>query len=545
MIWVWHCTQGLAWICTALLSVPLKDMDLALHTGSGPTQSCSLCPYWICVHPFDFWVWHCTQGLAWTCTVLLIVPLFKDDQRGLALGLNEAMGYTCLAAMAPVYGQLERWMVGCSWAGEDEVTPECLSASKSTCASPDGWVPECVGQCKCGSYTGLVARVGGVIVATGLGLCIALILLQLFGPTVDPAGPQGELKGSTAKGGSSGTGYSMVAETEAGGAAAGPHKHQLLGSGLGEGVIGAGRDAGEVELGVAAIDRGGDWEKSRQAGSGNLEHRMVNGEAGIELGGGAAVQGSPLPSAMGKPSGARHRGVGLGAGNQGRGHVAGAKTDGLVGISAPGDRLQGGHCVYGGALDQQVQGVGGGDSESWDVPVPKTVAFLRFTLGLGNEHAPPVVSVLAWNSRSSSGGGVGDRGDRGLLEGEDSVRAQVQGDHGLLEGAGHGSGRLGLAPRARSKKGGRSTLVLCVAGMACNMVASLAWGMLLSWARDLLLIPGPGRDLMASTYQFMMAATLLLAAHTSGSHECAVRVLQRKQAITHPAVDSGVLPCCL
>lgn len=39
---------------------------------------------------------------------------------------------------------------------------ECLTASQSTCVAPDGWVPECVGQCQCGSYTRLVARVGGV-----------------------------------------------------------------------------------------------------------------------------------------------------------------------------------------------------------------------------------------------------------------------------------------------------------------------------------------------------------------------------------------------
>eukprot|EP00983_Pelagomonas_calceolata_P006114 203360-Pelagomonas_calceolata.AAC.3 len=294
-----------------------------------------------------------------------------------------------------------------------------------------------------------------------------------------------------------------------------PQKHQPKGSRVGEGSGGVGvRDAGEVELGVTASGVEGDWRESGQSGLGNQGHGMVNGGVGVELGG-AAVQGSSSYSIAGTAGGIRDGGAGRGAGRQGWGYSAGGKSDGLQG-----------HCASGGTLELQSQCAGGEAAEQQAAPVSKTAAFLRFTLGLGNDGVPPA-ALHAWSSGSGSGEGGSDRtamaqgwgkggGDelgrtrtidrwggvgrllRGLAmssgragEDEDKTRAQEQeGGQGLLEGAGQGVGGLGLAPRARSKKGGRSTLVLCVAGMACNMVASLAWGMLLSWARDLLLIPG-------------------------------------------------------
>jgi hypothetical protein len=36
-------------------------------------------------------------------------------------GLNEAMGYICLAAMAPVYTVIESWMIKCSWEDGERV----------------------------------------------------------------------------------------------------------------------------------------------------------------------------------------------------------------------------------------------------------------------------------------------------------------------------------------------------------------------------------------------------------------------------------------
>eukprot|EP00967_Tisochrysis_lutea_P065759 scaffold85572_cov19-Tisochrysis_lutea.AAC.1 len=116
--------QGLCKPRTGLVGVqPIRcEVGRASRMGSGaygPPPSClgknldhrgaGQCCFGVPAGPSDSCIGG-KRGLAWTCTVLLIVPLFKADQRGLALGLNEAMGYTCLAAMAPVYGQLERWM---------------------------------------------------------------------------------------------------------------------------------------------------------------------------------------------------------------------------------------------------------------------------------------------------------------------------------------------------------------------------------------------------------------------------------------------------
>ncbi len=46
---------------------------------------------------------------------------------------------------------------------------------------------------------------------------------------------------------------------------------------------------------------------------------------------------------------------------------------------------------------------------------------------------------------------------------------------------------------------------------------SLAWGLLLAWARDALRVPGPGRNLMAACYSFLKGLVQLLSGGWGGA----------------------------
>lgn len=207
---------------------------------------------------------------------------------------------------------------------------------------------------------------------------------------------------------------------------------------------------------VATARRGGGY-CSVQALEGEVEMGVhaLNGKAGRE---GSAARASSQANA--KP---------FGVGGLGGGAVDGA---GDGGGGSPREQLVGEQGVEKGGMAGAGQQVG--------PPVSKGAAFLRFTLGIPS-GVPLLPLFCPWRVRrkqhSAAGGGsaglsVGSLS--GLGDGEQLE--QVQGGVGL----------------GGAKKGGRSTLILCIAGCACNCVTSLAWGMLLSWARDLLLIPGEG-----------------------------------------------------
>jgi len=122
------------------------------------------------------------QGLAWSCTIFITVDLLGPASKGLAVGLNETVGYTAVALFASVYKWLEG-NVTCSWSAatlsngvEPTVSAQCLRASHGECASPDDWTTECVEWCSCHGYvqTAVYATAG----LMGAGLLLSLLLLR-------------------------------------------------------------------------------------------------------------------------------------------------------------------------------------------------------------------------------------------------------------------------------------------------------------------------------------------------------------------------------
>ncbi|GIL76367.1 hypothetical protein Vretimale_5928 [Volvox reticuliferus] len=60
-----------------------------------------------------------------------------------------------------------------------------------------------------------------------------------------------------------------------------------------------------------------------------------------------------------------------------------------------------------------------------------------------------------------------------------------------------------------------STASMCLAGATSNALTSLAWGLLLTWARDSLGVPGPGRNLLTASYSFLKGLVQLLSGAVS------------------------------
>ncbi|GIL45079.1 hypothetical protein Vafri_2024 [Volvox africanus] len=60
-----------------------------------------------------------------------------------------------------------------------------------------------------------------------------------------------------------------------------------------------------------------------------------------------------------------------------------------------------------------------------------------------------------------------------------------------------------------------STASMCLAGATSNALTSLEWGLLLTWARDGLGVPGPGRNLLTTSYSFLKGLVQLLAGAVS------------------------------
>ena len=123
--------------------------------------------------------------------------------------------------------------------------------------------------------------------------------------------------------------------------------------------------------------------------------------------------------------------------------------------------------------------------------VSKAKAFVCFTLGRSS-----VIGVADNGGSSELMGGSSRRGRGfpGLLRSSSQEGGSGGGcsDPEQRQGAGNEQTNAGGGLRCQHArgKGGRSTLVLCVAGCICNITASITWALLLSWARDVLLIPG-------------------------------------------------------
>lgn len=114
------------------------------------------------------------QGLCWSAAIFIFLDLAGREHAGLAVGLNETLGYSALALASLPYGALERTAVHCSWKhGADNVTAACSAAQGGTCAAPDAWNQDCIGQCICRGYysriylvVALVA-VGAIVLSVG------------------------------------------------------------------------------------------------------------------------------------------------------------------------------------------------------------------------------------------------------------------------------------------------------------------------------------------------------------------------------------------
>uniref|UniRef100_A0A7S1SG99 Major facilitator superfamily (MFS) profile domain-containing protein n=1 Tax=Tetraselmis chuii TaxID=63592 RepID=A0A7S1SG99_9CHLO len=122
------------------------------------------------------------QGFAWSCMIFISVDLLGPASKGLAVGLNETVGYTSVAVFATVYKWLEN-SVTCSWSAsalehgvENSVSSECISVSNGECASPDSWTMQCIGWCSCHGYTRTVAYATAALM--GAGLLLSLFFLR-------------------------------------------------------------------------------------------------------------------------------------------------------------------------------------------------------------------------------------------------------------------------------------------------------------------------------------------------------------------------------
>ena len=164
------------------------------------------------------------QGLCWSMALLLAFELFGPAQRGLAAGLDESVGYSASAVFAPIYGQLERRFVSCTWLEEEgrggtranatggPLTPECEAASHGVCSSSDSWQAPCVGQCMCTGYMSLLMYMSLTLLL--LGLAINVLLLRNPRPATPAAPGDGcyiQLGGATttSKGGGGGGSSSL------------------------------------------------------------------------------------------------------------------------------------------------------------------------------------------------------------------------------------------------------------------------------------------------------------------------------------------------
>lgn len=113
------------------------------------------------------------QGLSWTALLLVFVDRMGPRRRGLASGLCEFVGYSATAAFASVYTHLVHDNVVCAWTDSTldySRPPECVEATgaHAECHTPDDWVPECVGSCRCTGFVVPTYNLVLTLMVTGL-----------------------------------------------------------------------------------------------------------------------------------------------------------------------------------------------------------------------------------------------------------------------------------------------------------------------------------------------------------------------------------------
>ncbi|KAG2442164.1 hypothetical protein HYH02_009652 [Chlamydomonas schloesseri] len=459
------------------------------------------------------------QGLCWSVTVLALILLMPGRRSGLASGLNETLGYVAVAAAAPVYGLLEPLAVSCGWAVPlSDLSPACRTAAEAAaaaaaaaataaatagglgalgtlpglgaatgaangtellpagggaaaaatseqllaaaCTTADNWQSACVGECVCHGYNTLASKALLLLLPTGL-----LLTALLMG---EPA--------------------AAVAAAMA--AAAGRRRTEAqaeAGQGAGAAPGGQGKASG---LEMKAFG----W-KGRLGGSGGTE-------AGADGGRYARVRGDECPQ-------------------PGMAALAAAGTGSSSSAALNGH----GGAVPGGGGSSSSSNNGGGGLQPSLQPVLLPVSTPPVAIG-GYSRRQPLAGEGAEEKEGLMRSGEEAGAERqGLLSGTGAAGGGVfvTGGGGGVDGGGGGSWLSRLARRCSLSEvlyyswTNRSTSVMCAAGLLSNALTSLAWGLLLAWARDdpSLRVPGPGRNLLASAYSFLKGLTQLLSGGVS------------------------------
>ncbi|GLC33064.1 hypothetical protein PLESTM_000020500 [Pleodorina starrii] len=406
------------------------------------------------------------QGLCWSVTVLMMILLMPDTRRGLASGLNETLGYAAVASAAPVYGILESRLVRCGWA---------LPAAQLSAA------------------------------------CRAAVQPLLGGMAADPGAP------------------------------ADPNTAALP----------------ALDLEPSACTSPDTWDP---ACLGECQcrgyDRLLIAALLVLLPSGLAVTAlllvEPSPAAAYLPvSAAAADGVRTedeckagfsGSGGGGGGVGSRDAEDGAPVRRGPRAWL----AALRQSLARSMSYDGGGYGMSYKHLPPEQAAETRRLL----TRAPPQPQPEATGSSSSASGAARVSKDMELATRDGPhhppVRFQQQGDgpaepqtavsldvdggrqsppglsSAVASGGGAGTGGDWLSSAARFGSAflhyswhNPSTAAMCLAGATSNALTSLAWGLLLTWARDSLGVPGPGRNLITAAYSFLKGLVQLLSGAAS------------------------------
>ncbi|EFJ47610.1 hypothetical protein VOLCADRAFT_91917 [Volvox carteri f. nagariensis] len=509
------------------------------------------------------------QGLCWSVTVLVMILTMPDTRRGFASGLNEMLGYAAVASAAPLYGILESRMVRCGWA----VPPEALSAACSAaaaaaaaavasypasdgnatagllllpppsqpplllldhevCTSAETWDPACLGECQCRGYDHLLQA--ALLVLLPAGLLVTSVLLAEPSPA-PPAAPLALLLPAAAAAAGSGSGSRSrrgpvhlpltagtsgaagdgltVAGVEPGGKRGEVAEEYLALSGWRRGNGGGDIDDGgadDAAKAVATATCSTDSSLARGPGAwlARLQRavtRPVSYKATFPMSYGQlpseqeAETRRLLPCATSAATSDNKAGAGLVYNNgivnvqQDSNHRA-ALSNGYIalhppGLYSPADCGGSGGSVSAVGAEAAVVETPSSPQQQPSLPLSYKAA-ASFEVALGSaaglrEIATTPIDRSASNNSSSE-------------EWFASVRR---------------FGRAFLYYTWRNP----STASMCLAGATSNALTSLAWGLLLTWARDTLGVSGPGRNLLTMSYSFLKGLVQLLSGAVSDS----------------------------
>lgn len=474
------------------------------------------------------------QGLCWTSLLLITLDLMTRHQAGLATGLNETVGYTAVALFAHVYGALEHMYVRCGWSGgpgstsvggsgggaaaaaaaavaaqgvesegaaaagplQGPLLPSyaCLAASNGTCSvDPDAWAAECAGWCVCGGYTNVMAAGAAAVVLAGLALS-ALCLSNTRQAARRHHGGSRD-RGTSARGRGNSK-YQRLSTTDDTGV------HAIAGVAGGRGP--------STTAASGAPGAGAEQGRGRRPSWSSLSFSSDEGLAGGGGGGGGPGAPGELPRwsnvelhpELEGPAGGvmmvtyeaeahqrhhhhhHHHGSSQVSGQPGEATArTGPSPWALTAVAAPKPQV--------------------GGTASSSSPLSWTTPFQGWAAG---DAAPMAVEVDRGASMALGAGGA-DVGVAGTpFDATDCQRAGAAGAARAHEACVQAT-FWGVFWRCTL---GRSTGLICLAGFVTNALTGVAWGLMLGWARDVLRLPGPARNMLMSTYSLLKGPPQLL-----------------------------------